>query len=308
MTEILVWRQCPGMAPGQAQLSADPTPAWGSVGGNERTEFLARVVSPARFDVLFEYLPGVSFFVKDGSGRFMRVNRGFVQLVGAASEDAVLGASDSDLFPPDLAEAYARDDQEVMRSGEAIVDKAELVRHADGTVTWYCTTKLPLLDKDGGVIGVCGLTRDMDRMHVNDASFACWAPVVETMLKEYASALETPALAQRAALSISQFNRQFRRRFRTTPHAYLSNIRLSAACHFLVTTELSMAQIALKTGFYDQSHFTNRFVKARGMPPSRYRALHARSVAGRLELAERRSRVFSHEASGVYMLHGGAQS
>jgi PAS domain S-box-containing protein len=296
------------MAPGQVHVSADPTPSRDDVRRDERSDFLSRVVSPARFDVLFEYLPDVSFFVKDGAGRFVCVNRGFVQLVRAASEDAVLGARDSDFFPPDLADAYARDDQEVMSQGEPIVDKAELVRHADGNVTWYCTTKLPLLDKDGRVIGVCGLTRDMSRMHLSDASFACWAPVIETMLREYATALETPTLAQRAALSISQFNRQFRKRFRTTPHAYLSNIRLSAACHFLVTTELSMAQIALKTGFYDQSHFTNRFVKARGMPPSRYRALHARSVAGRLESCARRARVFSDEASGVYMLQGGAQS
>jgi transcriptional regulator GlxA family with amidase domain len=92
------------------------------------------------------------------------------------------------------------------------------------------------------------------------------------MLNEYASPLDTATLAQRVELSVSQFNRQFRRRFHTTPRAYLKNVRLDVACHLLTTTELSMSEISLRTGFYDQSHFTNQFVKYRNMPPSKYRA------------------------------------
>ena len=60
-------------------------------------------------------------------------------------------------------------------------------------------------------------------------------------------------------------------RWRAQARAYLMRVRLSAACHFLVRTDLNLAEIALRTGFYDQSHFSNQFVRHRGLPPSQYR-------------------------------------
>jgi PAS domain S-box-containing protein len=236
---------------------------------------LSRVESPAGFDVLFEHLSDVYFFVKDGEGRFVRVNQGFVKLVRATREEEVIGARDSDFFPADLAENYMRDDHEVIRSSEPIIDKVELVRNPDGTIDWCCTTKLPIFDKKGLAIGVCGITRDVKKMNTNNARFLSWAPVLEIMLNDYAQPLSTAALAAKVSLSVSQFNRQFRRRFQTTPRAYLTKVRVDVACHLLATTDLSMAQIAQRTGFYDQSHFTNQFVKHRGMPPSRYRVRYA---------------------------------
>ena len=233
--------------------------------------FLARVHEPACFDVLFEHLPDVYFFVKDGEGRFVRVNRGFVKLVRAEREEQVIGGKDSDFFPADLAENYERDDREVRRTQEPIIDKVELLRNPDGSIDWYCTTKLPLLDRAGEPIGVCGITRDVKRMNTNNARFLSWAPVLETMLSEYAQPLSTPELAAKMALSVSQFNRQFRRKFHTTPRAYLTNVRMKAACHLLVTTDLPISDISLQTGFYDQSHFSNQFLRHRGISPSQYR-------------------------------------
>src|SRR6185503_4244578 len=68
--------------------------------------FLSRVESPSGFDVLFEHLSDLYFFVKDGEGRFVRVNEGFIKLVRAAREEEVIGAKDSHFFPEDLAENY----------------------------------------------------------------------------------------------------------------------------------------------------------------------------------------------------------
>ena len=233
--------------------------------------FLSRVESPAGFDVLFEHLSDVYFFVKDGDGRFVRVNQGFVKLVRCAREDEVIGARDADFFPADLAENYMRDDREILRTGEAIIDKVELVRNPDGSIDWFCTTKLPLLDRKGTPIGICGITRDVKKMNTNNARFLSWAPVLEIMLNDYAQPLSTAALAAKVSLSVSQFNRQFRKKFHTTPRAYLTNVRMNAACHLLVTTDLPISDISLQTGFYDQSHFSNQFVRHRGLPPSQYR-------------------------------------
>lgn len=242
----------------------------------ELTErFLTRVVAPTGFDVLFDYLPDVYFFVKDAQGRFVRVNDAFLKLVRRNGEDEVIGATDSDVFPAGLAESYMRDDREVLETSRAIVDKAELMKNPDGSIDWFCTTKLPLLDEQGVAIGICGITRDVKKMNTNNARFLCWEPVLTTMLNEYATPLQVPDLARRVSLSVSQFNRQFRKRFHTTPRAYLTSVRLNAACHLLLSTDLSMAEVASRTGFYDHSHLTNHFVKALGQPPSKYRLRHA---------------------------------
>ncbi len=50
---------------------------------------------------------------------------------------------------------------------------------------------------------------------------------------------------------------------------------MNAACHLLVTTDLPISDISLQTGFYDQSHFSNQFVRHRGLPPSQYRTKYA---------------------------------
>lgn len=231
--------------------------------------FLARVGSP---DVLFDHLPDVYFFVKDGEGRFIRVNRAFLGLVGATSEEDVIGARDTDFFPASLAESYVRDDREVVRAGRPIIDKAELVRNPDGSLDWFFTTKLPIFDKDSHAIGVCGITRDIKKMNRHHDQLLSWAPVLEAMVSHCANPLSMLALASKVGLSLSQFTRQFSKRFRITPKAYQRSVRLNAARQLLVTTQLTMAEIAAKTGFYDQSHFASQFAKHHGMPPSEYRA------------------------------------
>lgn len=263
-------------------------------------QFLARVATPAGFDVLFDYVPDVYFFVKDADGRFARANRAFLGLVQAKTEDEVIGARDSDFFPANWAENYGRDDREVLRLGAAMVDKAELVRNPDGSVDWFCTTKLPLLDASGRAIGICGIMRDVKKMATNNERFLSWAPVLELILNDYAAALETSDLARVMALSVSQFNRQFKKRFHATPRVYLLNVRVNAACHLLVTTDLSMSEVAYRTGFYDQSHFTNQFGKMHGMPPSKYRTLHTRQSTLSVVASDDTSpRLESKEVSGV---------
>src|SRR5450432_3156162 len=69
-------------------------------------------------DGLFDHLPDVYFFVKDAGGRFVRCNAAFLNLVGRAREEDVLGGRDLDFFPPSLAENYMNDDRVVLLSGK----------------------------------------------------------------------------------------------------------------------------------------------------------------------------------------------
>jgi len=240
----------------------------------EPREFLARVASPSGFEELFDYLPDVYFFVKDREERFVRCNRAFAGLLKARSENEVLGLCDADFFPSAMADSYVTDDDLVMSSGAVLVDKVELVRTAQGTINWYSTTKRPVLDADGKVIGVAGVTRDIGKMRSSSERFSYWAPVLETIINNYAEPLSMACLASKVSLSLSQFDRRFKKRFCTTPRKYLANVRINAACQLLSSSDLPIATIAVQTGFYDQSHFTKQFAKVKGTTPAQYRRKH----------------------------------
>jgi PAS domain S-box-containing protein len=245
-------------------------------------------------DALFDHLPDVYFFVKDAAGRFVRCNPAFLTLVGRAREDEVLGGRDLDFFPPSLAENYMNDDRVVLLSGKPLINRVELMRNPDGSIDWFTTTKLPLLDRNGLTIGVAGTTRDVKKMNTSAAHFLSWAPVLETMLSEYAEPHSVADFAAKVGLSVSQFNRQFKRKFHTTPRSYLTNVRINAACQLLVSTDRPISEIALQTGFYDQSHFSNQFARLRGMAPSQYRRKYAAPQdLPRPEITSHGMRVFS---------------
>ncbi len=248
----------------------------------QRREFLARMASPAGFETLFDYLPDVYFFVKDQRGRFIRCNRAFLTLLSARSEEEVLGRRDAHFFPSALADNYVRDDQLVMASTNALIDKIELVRTGEGSINWHSTTKLPVLDAKGKVLGVVGVTRDISKMKSNYERFSYWAPVLETIINNYAEPISMASLAAKVSLSVSQFDRRFKKRFGTTPRKYLTDVRINAACQLLSSTDLSVASIAVQTGFYDQSHFTKQFTKMKGITPARYRRDHRQNPAAGL--------------------------
>lgn len=89
--------------------------------------------------------------------------------------------------------------------------------------------------------------------------------------RQYAEKITVDELAQTAHLSRSSFIRKFREVCRMPPAEYLLNRRLEAARHLLRSTGLSAAEIAVRTGFYDASHFTRTFRSAQGCTPNEFR-------------------------------------
>ncbi len=111
------------------------------------------------FNSLMDTLPDCVYF-KDRESRFTRVNRYLVERFGEAGED-IIGKSDADLFTPEHAQPAFDDEQAIIRTGTPIVAKEEKETFPDGTVKWVSTTKMPLRDKDGRVIGTFGVSRDI---------------------------------------------------------------------------------------------------------------------------------------------------
>jgi transcriptional regulator GlxA family with amidase domain len=79
------------------------------------------------------------------------------------------------------------------------------------------------------------------------------------------------ALAAAAGLSMFHFARAFKQSEGVTPHSYLVQRRIERAQELLTVTDCSLSDIALATGFSDQSHLARHFRERVGMPPSAFR-------------------------------------
>jgi len=223
---------------------------------------------------LFDHLPGILFFVKDREGRFIDGNPALVKKLGAPNLKAVIGQCDEAFIPRYLSEAYRTDDLRVL-AGETILDKVELLTSRGGIVDWYITTKIPLRNTDGDIVAVAGMTRDYSGapdFHTGTPL----SPAIEEIRMSFGSQLRVPELAKKCGLSVSAFERRFRRDFHLTPTEYVRKVRIHEACRQLLHSDRELAEIAYDSGFSDQSHFTREFRRVMGTSPGTYRNSHGR--------------------------------
>ena len=106
--------------------------------------------------------PGERIFFKDLHSRFLLVSENFVaDQAGGCSAEQVIGKSDFDFFSDEHAVAAFEDEQRIIETGEPIVAKIERETFHDRIDAWVSTTKLPLRDDDGLIIGTFGMSRDV---------------------------------------------------------------------------------------------------------------------------------------------------
>jgi PAS domain S-box-containing protein len=98
-------------------------------------------------------------YVKDLQGRYLMVNRSFLEVFGFRRE-GVIGKTDQDVFPKDMAEVFRDMDRRVAAAGQALVEE-EVAPHADGQLHPYVSVKSPLRDRNGEVCGVIGISTDV---------------------------------------------------------------------------------------------------------------------------------------------------
>jgi len=109
---------------------------------------------------LVDNLPD-SIYVKDKEGHKTLANIANVKNAGFNTEADVLGKTDFELFPKEVAEKFWADDQLVMNSGEAVLSREEYLIKPDGKKKWLLTSKLPLRDHKNNITGLIGIGRDI---------------------------------------------------------------------------------------------------------------------------------------------------
>ena len=111
---------------------------------------------------LLDTLPD-RIYAKDTLGRKVVSNTADWQAAGARSRDDILGKTDFDVYPAELAEKYWADDKAVIDSGQPIHNREEVGRDAQGNPVWILSTKMPRRDSQGTVIGLVGIGRDFTK-------------------------------------------------------------------------------------------------------------------------------------------------
>jgi PAS domain S-box-containing protein len=108
---------------------------------------------------LIDALPE-QIYVKDTEGRYVLNNLAHVRALGAASPEEIAGKSDFDFYPEELAERYRADEREVTRSGRPLIDKEEPSVDGEGNERRHSTTKVPVRNGNGEILGLLGMTWD----------------------------------------------------------------------------------------------------------------------------------------------------
>lgn len=233
-------------------------------------QFFARYPGLQPLMELFEHVPEVCFYAKDRKSRFVRLNRANLAVYGVQDEESLLGRSDRDFHPPSLAEGYIAEDQRVMESGP-VLNQTWLVPFLNGPMQWFVSSKMPLLGPRGECIGICGVMYPIATPKEQLVRFQRLAPAIRYLEERFRDHVQLSDLADHCDLSSTHIHRLFQRLLRMSPAEYLLALRLQEARRLLVTTNEPLSEIALSTGFFDQSHFTKRFRKMTGMTPTQFR-------------------------------------
>jgi two-component system sensor histidine kinase/response regulator len=111
---------------------------------------------------LMDNIPDRIYF-KDEESRFVSVNRATTRRLGVNDPGEVVGKTDFDFYPGEYAKKTCLDEQEIMRSGQPLVNKVEELKK-DGQTHWASATKVPIKGENGHVIGIVGISRDITDM------------------------------------------------------------------------------------------------------------------------------------------------
>ena len=120
-------------------------------------------------DTFMETVPDRIYF-KDPAGRITQANTAHARLVGLNEAAAEAGKTDFDFFPAEDARRKYQQEQEIIRTGQPLLNVEEHDARPDGREAWSLTTKMPLRNERGEIIGTFGISRDITALKQTEAA------------------------------------------------------------------------------------------------------------------------------------------
>ena len=237
----------------------------------QRDAWMATLAPGSLFQKLFDHLPGVFFFAKDGAGRTMFASRGILERYRMHDESEMLGLTDFDINPGSMAEGYMRDDQSLLTGKAKRIERLELWFDRQGMPDWYVVTKLPLFDRRGRTAGVMGVLRGAEECEMHLPVYQTVAQAVKTIRRDFARPILIAQVARQCGQSLRQLQRRFQEAIGVAPQEFLMRTRVLAALRLLEETRHTAGEIAERCGFMDASRFAQHFKKRVGISPVAYR-------------------------------------
>ena len=118
----------------------------------------ALLLRESYLSAIIENQPGL-IWMKDRDGKFLAVNARFANSCSLDYPELLVGKTDFDIWPFELAAGYVADDNRVIKSGKPCVVE-ELISDR-GDIRWFETYKTPIMDTQGMVIGTTGYSHDI---------------------------------------------------------------------------------------------------------------------------------------------------
>lgn len=234
--------------------------------------------APPEVIELFDYLEDTPMWMKDEAGHYEWANVALLLNFGVKTRAELIGRTDYDFCGEVLANQYRIDDERVLR-GERILSRVELVGRFNHTARWCVTSKVPLRNAVGRIVGTAGVTRPLPQpgaaAPAPAAASAAGSPLsvaIRYISQHYADRVTNEDLARVCGLSVRAFERQFLAAYNVSPHDYIRQLRVRMSCSALVFSRQSLAEVATEFGFADQSHFTKEFRRFMAETPRAYRS------------------------------------
>ena len=241
--------------------------------GNDqhRPETIEELLSGMAFLLpLFDALPNATIFIKDVQARYLLANAALVQRCGLKQLRPLLGKTSAEVFPAQLGPGYTDQDRRVIEHGLVLEDQLELHLYGTREPGWCLTHKRPLYNRRGEIIGLAGISVDLQSASDSHPAYQRLAAVDEYIRTHFHQPVTLGELTRIAGISVAQLERYCKRVFHLTPRQMIHKVRLEHA-HRLLLTALPITQVALQCGYTDHSAFTRQFKTLTGFTPRQYR-------------------------------------
>ena len=185
----------------------------------------------------------------------------------------LLGKTPSDILGTTLGLGFEQQDRAVLSDGQPLTDRLEVHAYPSRSTGWCLTNKLPLYAADNSIVGLVGVSRDLQLPDISSTDFDHISAAVRYAESHLADSPGNATLAGIAEMSPYQLDRRMKRVFGLSTGQWLLKTRISTAQRLLTESDQSIATIAMDVGYGDQSAFTKQFRRSTGVSPSVFRKL-----------------------------------